>query len=270
MNNERYLRVSHEEAEHAHDDVGEEDVEHQQQQQFAWRPGTSAQLKFKSLAQDDEDDEDDEHEDDDLDQTTPVGEHVPIKSLASSHHGSNHGVSGASLSFDLDDDNDDLQRYQLDFSDNSMDRNLRDSTSLEASMARGQISLALLHKAYRQTQLETRRKRVDQLLSVTNESEKLWINACAWCDIYDRGLWVLLLVTGLWLGITTFLKQRLWTMLGVCFFASRLSAKPSYWYFKGRHIARKKKVTMQIYQEVNQLGSTELTPSKNGDKAEIV
>ena len=157
---------------------------------------------------------------------------------------------------------DDLSRYQLDFSDTSMARNLRESSSLEESMTHGRISLALLQEAYRQTQVETRRQRVEQLLSVTRESEKLWITVSSWCDIYDRGLGLLVLFTGLWLCLATLLKQRIWTLLGILFFLLRVSAKPLYWYVRGRHLARRWKLNMQIYEQVNQLG-LELTPNKS-------
>ena len=153
------------------------------------------------------------------------------KSSSSSHHGS-EGF--------LDDDMDDLSRYQLDFSDTSMARNSRESSSLEESMTHGRISLALLQEAFRQTQVETRCQRAEQLLSaVTRESEKLWITVSSWCDIYDRGLGLLVLFTGLWLCLATLLKQQIWTLLGILFFLLCVSAKPLYWYVRGRHLARR-------------------------------
>jgi hypothetical protein len=265
MNNERYLRVSHDEQadfelEHGHaalpdDEI--EDSEHHKQFSSTWRNQRNQHNHFHPVAQQDEADEEDQGEQGlglGRDPPNACATQIRVKSSpASSHHGS-EGF--------LDDDMDDLSRYQLDFSDTSMARNLRESTSLEESVARGQINLALLQQAYHQTQLETRRKRVDQLLSVTTESEKLWISISSWCDIYDRGLCLLIVLTGMWLSLTTLLKQPLWTTLGVLFFVMRLAAKPLYWYLQGRHIARKRKVTMQIYEEVNQLGM-ELTPNKN-------
>lgn len=258
MNNERYLRVSREEQvdfdlehEHGHaasldDDM--EDSDHRNQFSSTWRNQHNNRFHAVALQDDEADDEQSR------DAAAKSGAtQIRVKSSPAS---SQHGSEGF-----LDDDMDDLSRYQLDFSDTTMARNLRESTSLEESLAGGHITFALLRQAYHQTQLETRRKRVDQLLSVTTESERIWISILSWCDIYDRGLCMLILLTGMWLSLTTLLQQPLWTVLGVLFFVVRLSAKPLYWYVQGRHIARKRKVTMQIYEEVNQLGM-ELTPNK--------
>ena len=254
MINERYFRVSGEEQAGRDDDARGQDEhdEHSSMHKFSpWR-----KQRFQSLPQEECEEKDSgEREDHDEERGIVQAEAsgptmAQAKSPASSHHGS-EGF--------FDDDMDDLSRYQLDFSDTSMARNLRESSSLEESVAQGRISVALLQQAFRQTQVETRRQRVDQLLSVTRESEKIWITVSSWCDIYDRGLGLLVLITGLWLCIATLLKQPLWTLLGVLFFLLRISAKPLYWYVRGRHLARRWKLNMQIYEEVNQRGM-ELTP----------
>ena len=257
MNNERYLRISREEQvdfeldhEHVHSATPDDDLDdddHRTQFSSPWR--NQHNKRFHPVAQQDE-------ADDEQGRDAPTSGATQIR-VKSSPASSQHGSEGF-----LDDDMDDLSRYQLDFSDTTMARNLRESTSLEESLAGGHINLALLLQAYHQTQLETRRKRVDQLLSVTTESDRIWISISSWCDIYDRGLCLLILLTALWLSLTTLLRQPLWTAMGVFFFVARLAAKPLYWYVQGRHIARKRKVTMQIYEEVNQLGM-ELTPNKS-------
>ena len=260
MQNERYHRVSRDGQARRVDDIGkDEDYEDSKMHQFSpWR-----KQQFHSLPQDEEgndnsdnSDLDDHHQDAGIVQTDSSNvTMMHEKSPASSNHGS-EGF--------FDDDMDDVSRYQLDFSDTFMARNLRESISLEESVAQGHISLAFLQQAYRQTQLETRRHRVDQLLSVTRESEKLWITLSSWCDIYDRGLGLLVLITGLWLCLASLLKQRLWTILALLFFLLRISAKPLYWYVRGRHLARRRKLNMQLYEQVNQQGM-ELTPNKSAD-----
>lgn len=257
MQNERYVRVARDDQAGRADEMGkQEEYEDSSTHQFSpWR-----KQQFQSLPQDDEENNNSDHEEQNDDagiiQTeSSSNAMMHEKSPASSHHGS-EGF--------FDDDMDDVSRYQLDFSDTSMARNLRESTSLEESVAQGHISLALLQQAYRQTQLETRRHRVDQLLSVTREKERIWITVSSWCDIYDRGLGLLFLITGFWLCLATLLKQRVWTLLGVLFFLLRISAKPLYWYVRGRHLARRRKLNMQLYEQVNQLGM-ELTPNKIAD-----
>jgi hypothetical protein len=167
MNNERYLRISREEQvdfeldhEHVHSATPDDDLDdddHRTQFSSPWR--NQHNKRFHPVAQQDE-------ADDEQGRDAPTSGATQIR-VKSSPASSQHGSEGF-----LDDDMDDLSRYQLDFSDTTMARNLRESTSLEESLAGGHINLALLLQAYHQTQLETRRKRVDQLLSVTTESEK--------------------------------------------------------------------------------------------------
>jgi hypothetical protein len=270
MNNERYLRVSRDEQQE-HEDASSGEQQQQQHgdiasaaaavvedtMQFAWaNPKTSvppSRRKFQRLPTD----EVGNGEDDEDDMTSPTS-NVPSASTSPtkmrSPSGSQHG--GRQPSFDLYDDLDtDLQRYQLDFSDNSMDRKLRESTYLSESLERGHVSLSLLYTAYTQTQVETRRQRVEQLLSVTTERERLWINICSWCDIYDRGLFVLILTTLLWVSISSLLLHHsASTIIGIVFFIGRILTKPLYWYVWGRHVARKRKLTMEVYEQLNQRG----------------
>lgn len=242
MNNERYLPVNNDEREeHAADT---EDLS------FTWRP----KPKFKPLAQEEVlEDESDEIDDDD--RTTPTDNRETPLSRTNS---------------EVWDEEEDLQRYQLDFSNTSMEQRLRASTTLDDSIQQGQITIRMLYKVFCETQAETRRLRLEKLLSASTDRDKFWINLYSWCDIYDRGAMLLVSITGLWLLIATLLHQIVWSVLAVLFFCARISAKPIYWYMWGRHIARKRKVTIEIYEELNQMG-TEATANNTADSTvEIV
>eukprot|EP00545_Synedropsis_sp_CCMP1620_P001226 CAMPEP_0119007536 /NCGR_PEP_ID=MMETSP1176-20130426/3074_1 /TAXON_ID=265551 /ORGANISM="Synedropsis recta cf, Strain CCMP1620" /LENGTH=297 /DNA_ID=CAMNT_0006959705 /DNA_START=125 /DNA_END=1018 /DNA_ORIENTATION=+ len=270
MNNERYLRVSRDEQREQDEQESSNGVAAalEDDMKFAWAANPKSlpakRASFQRLPTED-DDEDDDVEDYEDDMTSPTS-NVPsasnsptkMRSPATSQH-------GRAPSFDLDDDLDmDLQRYQLDFSDNSMDRKLRESTYLSENLERGHVSLALLYTAYTQTQVETRRQRVEQLLSVTTERDRLWIKICSWCDIYDRGLWALIVTTTLWVSITSLLLHHgILTLFGIVFFLARITAKPLYWYVWGRQVARKRKVTMEIYEQLNQRGMEMGTSGNN-------
>jgi hypothetical protein len=274
MKNERYLRISHNKP--MGNANSNDDNQNSSIHQFSpWR-----MRQFQALSQDDDekchdtnkndiDDRDAVFDEEDHDPKPNSGlgesatkvsslETAPIvtpQSPASSHQGSEGFLD------DNDDDLEGLSRYQLDFSDTSLARNVRESLSLEDAVAQGHLSFALLRQAYTQTQEQTRQDRINQLLSATSESEKIWIAASSWCDLYDRGLGLLILMTALWLFLATLLQQHLLTLLGILFFLQRISAKPLYWYLRGRHLARRRKVNMQIYEHVNQLGM-ELTQNE--------
>jgi hypothetical protein len=227
---------------------------------------------FLPLGQDDDNDKEDDCDDDvDIEKQLntitqhPISEESNWKSPSISRHGSRSDFSIHSHheNFEDDDDDDDeedLSRYQWIISGpSSQERSWEDSISLEEELlVRGHIPWSLLRQAYVRTQAETRRKRVEQLLSATRTSERWMIAISSWCDIYDRGLGLLLILTGLWWAMGVLLHNHLWTVWGFFFLTLRLLTKPLYWYFRGRHLARRRKVVMQIYEEVNQL-SMELT-----------
>jgi hypothetical protein len=246
---------------------------------------------FLPLGQDDDNDDKDYYDDNvDIEKpqktiannTPNISEESTWKSPSISRHGSrsefsmNHNnntnhenILNKHEDVEDDEDDEDFSRYQWIISGPSFqERTWEDSISLEeALLVRGQIPWSLLHQAYVRTQAETRQKRVEQLLSTTRTSERWMISLSSWCDIYDRGLGLLLLLTALVWAMGMLFHQPTWTILGSIFLTLRLLTKPLYWYFRGRHLARRRKVVMQIYEEVNQL-SMELTayresPSNN-------
>jgi hypothetical protein len=175
---------------------------------------------------------------------------------------------------DEDDDEKDLKRYRLDFSDTAVERSLRVSTALEDSVERGQLSLDIILQTIRQTRQEVKRRRMEQLLSTNRDTERLWIQSKSYCDLYDQGCGVLAVTATVWIVVTVLLHKHVALVLGILFVLARLAAKPLYWYIWGRHVQRKRQVTMELFKErnhVNQSGielSTNTTPYKddaNGD-----
>lgn len=262
MNNERYHRVHADEHAHADDVNGNNDndnemVSDKERSKYVWGN------KFHMVNTTDDDDRNDGIDDIGDDD---IGGAMTFPTSPNGNGGEDFPrvlstTSSLASSFDLDDDEDgDLQKFKLDFSnDSNLDR-LRTSLEFE----RGKITIQLLIKAFKQTQEETRRKRVEKLLSLEDDRmQYAKITILSWCNIYDRGLILFILVMLIWfITASVVLRNILWTCLGVLFTMARLSFKPGYWYFYGRHEARKRKATMDLYDELNQVGM-ELQLSSN-------
>lgn len=251
MKNEQYSRIHGEEQE----EKGLDESDHKrnrsiQLKNISWMQ--PRKVAFQPLSQSEDGEESNDH---------PLSRTTPVISPNSSEHG-DHGRSSFS-DYDSDDE-EELQRYQLDFSDNSLQRKIRASNEFEDSFRRGKISLSLLRQAYEETRAESQRKYVEALLSVNTKSQRWYITIESYCDLYDRGIPVLLIGTATWLVLTILIfNWRVGTYLGYVWFFGRILAKPFYWYIQGRHVARKRKQTMEIYEEITQLGIELGTPSKD-------
>jgi len=52
-------------------------------------------------------------------------------------------------------------------------------------------------------------------------------------------------------------------LAGILFLLVRLSIRPAYWFFRGRHIARQQKTSLEIYDEINAIGVELKAEQKN-------
>jgi len=223
-----------------------------------WVPPKGSMSSFRSLSQDDN--ETSNSYDGGRENGEPNS--TSLSSSASSQH--SYGEEEENPEYEDSDDEEQLQRYKIDFSDNSLLRKIRASNEFEDAIKRGKVTISFLIQAYQQTRIESRRNRVEALLSVNTKAQRLYISIRSYFDLYDRGLPVLLVSAITWLLLTVFvLHWTLGTSLGVIFLIGRLSTKPFYWYIHGRHLARKRKQAMEIYEELNQMGMEfSATPNK--------
>mmetsp|Transcript_17292 Transcript_17292/g.25547 ORF Transcript_17292/g.25547 Transcript_17292/m.25547 type:complete len:297 (-) Transcript_17292:266-1156(-) len=258
MKNEQYSRIHSEE----HEEHSSYESDHAitgdiPLKKIAWMQ--SGKGTFQPLSQCEHDEDSNDHSYKKSRTSTPI----------ISPNSSEHGDLGRSSFSDYDsDDNEELQRYQLDFSDTSLQRKIRASNEFEDSFRRGKLSLSLLWQTYEETRAESKRKHVEALLSVNTKTQRWFITIESYCDLYDRGIPVLLLVTATWLILTILvLNWKAGTYIGCAWFFGRIIAKPFYWYIQGRYIARKRKQTMEIYKEITQIGIELGTPAKNKNTA---
>ena len=156
-------------------------------------------------------------------------------------------------SFDLDEE-DDLQRYNIDFSVRKEKSHLQMSGSLEESIEQRKLSFSLVWFAFLQTRDQTRQRRVERMLSVNNDIERAQVNFQSWCDLYDRGLFLLLPALLVWLIICNLLHKTWFAVGGLLFLVLRISLRPAYWFFRGRHVARRQQASLQMYDEINAIG----------------
>jgi hypothetical protein len=134
------------------------------------------------------------------------------------------------LSFDLEEEEDELQRYRLP---NPGSREIPKK-----------LTLTSLWQMYLDARVEGRRRRAEQLLE--NDSPLICISS--WCDLTDRGLFLFILLFVAWIVACVQNKSLL---VGGLFFAFRLFLRPAYWLIWGRRVEQKRQETMAIYDELN-------------------
>lgn len=135
------------------------------------------------------------------------------------------------LSFDLEEEEDELQRYRLP----------KPGSRREIPK---NITLPSLWQMYLDARLEGRRRRAEQLL----ENDSPFICLSSWCDLTDRGLFLYLL---LFVGWIVACVHHTSLLVGGLFFVLRLVLRPAYWFIWGRRIEQKRQETMAIYDELN-------------------
>lgn len=164
----------------------------------------------------------------------------PTSNLHHHHH----------LSFDLEEEESELQRYRLSRQVSSSSLSQGNATLSK------KITLTTMWQWYLDTRMEHRRKRAEQLLSMNEDSlvERMQVTFSSWTDLFDtRGLLLHLLLFIVWLIVCHVYPKKRGTivLVGILFFAARLAWRPCYWYTFGRRKEQKRQETMAIYDELN-------------------
>lgn len=243
---ERYRRVLEDNSiENFQDDL-EDDEDDEEVVNHAWRRGIADSASFHRVAtMDEEDDKDDDHA-------------VCTNALPLSHDQS------LSTSFDLDDDEAELGRYNLDFSEGTVERlrtQLSAASMLEGSLENGALTLSIVWEVFCKARDETRRRRMERMLSLNSDLERISLTITSYCDLTDRGMPIVILVLLVGVTLTRILLPNpwRWTLWGVLLFSIRVLWRPTYWYMWGRQVANKRKRTLEEYAESNAV-AMELVP----------
>jgi hypothetical protein len=134
------------------------------------------------------------------------------------------------LSFDLEEEEEELQRYRLP-----------DPGSKEIPK---KLTMASLWQMYLDARVEGRRRRAEQLL----ENDSPMICLSSWCDLTDRGLFLFIFLFVAW--IVACVQNTSFLTVGL-FFVLRPFLRPAYWLIRGRRIEQKRLETMAIYDQLN-------------------
>jgi hypothetical protein len=181
-------------------------------------------LHQEALHNDSSDEEEDDNDDDD-------DYHIRIeKSNDSDDKTAPTSNIHRHLSFDLEDEEDELQRYRLP-----------NPGSREVPK---KLTVASLWQMYLDARVEGRRRRAEQLL----EHDSPMICLSSWCDLTDRGLFLFVCLLVAWI-IACFYNTSF--LVGGLFFALRLFLRPAYWLIWGRRMEQKRQETMAIYDQLN-------------------
>jgi hypothetical protein len=242
---ERYRRVLEDSTiDHFQDDQ-EEDEDDKEMVNRAWRRGIAESASFHRVATMDEDDDEDDQ-----------AEHT--NALPPLHEQS------LSASFDLDDDDAELGRYNLDFTEGTVERlrtQLSAVSTLEGSLENGALTLSTIWEVFCKARDETRRRRMERMLSLNSDVERLSLTITSYCDLTDRGMPIVIIVllVGVTLARILLPNPWRWTLWGFLLFSIRVLWRPTYWYVWGRQVASKRKRTLEKYAESN-IVTMELVP----------
>lgn len=185
-------------------------------------------------------------------------------------------ASFSSASFDLEDEDDaELGRYNLDFTEGTVERlraELSAGSTLEEQLEKGRLTLGIVWDVYRKARDETRRRRMERRLSLNSDWERVSVTAISYCDLTDRGMPVVILMLLIWIAISLIALSNplTWTMLGVSLFAVRVLSRLVYWYVWGRHVQRKRKLTLEKYAESNGMAIEMIPDFAVKEKTEFV
>lgn len=150
------------------------------------------------------------------------------------------------LSFDLEEEESDLQRYRLSPSISSVSQN--------TSILSKKMTFATLWQAYLDKRLESKRKRAEILLSMNEDSwrEQLLLAVSPYSDLFDtRGLVCHVLILTLWICLCHVTKNNKLIIIGIVCILLRLTWRLLYWYAYGKRIEQRRQETMAIYDQLN-------------------
>jgi hypothetical protein len=172
--------------------------------------------------------------------------------------------SFSSASLDMEDEDAELDRYNLDFTEGTVERlraELSAGSTLEERLEKGRLTLGIMWEVYCKARDETRRRRMERLLSLNSDWERFLVTVISYCDLTDRGMPVVMIMLAVWIAISVLVLSNpwTWTLLGILLFAVRVLLRLIYWYLWGRHVQRKRKLTLEKYAESNGL-AMEMVP----------
>ena len=175
-----------------------------------------------------------------------------------------HDASFTMTSFDLDDEDAELGRYNLDFTEGTVERirtQLSAGSTLDERMEEGRLSLSILWEVFCKARVETKRKRMERMLSLNSDLERFSLTVSSYCDLTDRGMPVLILILMAFNAMAFILLENpwKWIMVGALMFSVRVFWRAAYWYLWGRQLAKKRKRTLEKYAETNSL-ALEMVP----------
>jgi len=175
-----------------------------------------------------------------------------------------HDASFTMTSFDLDDEDAELGRYNLDFTEGTVERirtQLSAGSTLDERMEEGRLSLSIVWEVFCKARLETKRKRMERMLSLNSDLERFSLTVSSYCDLTDRGMPVLILILMAFNAMAFILLENpwKWIMWGALMFSVRVLWRAAYWYIWGRQLAKKRKRTLEKYAESNSL-ALEMVP----------
>jgi hypothetical protein len=161
-------------------------------------------------------------------------------------------VRASSFTFDDEDDEDEenLKRYNLDFSidaDRAKLTNSPNGTTSSHSSAQQNCSSFLQFLWYSfQSQRQQARQRRAQLLLQQSERDlrqSVWIFISTYCDATDRGIILVASLIFLWIVLLLSVSdgdfRRHWFVMGFLLFAVRLGARPLWGYFSRQRQRRR-------------------------------
>jgi len=175
-----------------------------------------------------------------------------------------HDASFTMTSFDLDDEDAELGRYNLDFTEGTVERirtQLSAGSTLDERMEEGRLSLSIVWEVFCKARVETKRKRMERMLSLNSDLERFSLTVSSYCDLTDRGMPVLILILMAFNAMAFILLENpwKWIMWGALMFSVRVLWRAAYWYIWGRQLAKKRKRTLEKYAESNSL-ALEMVP----------
>jgi len=175
-----------------------------------------------------------------------------------------HDASFTMTSFDLDDEDAELGRYNLDFTEGTVERirtQLSAGSTLDERMEEGRLSLSIVWEVFCKARVETKRKRMERMLSLNSDLERFSLTVSSYCDLTDRGMPVLILILMAFNAMAFILLENpwKWIMWGALMFSVRVLWRAAYWYIWGRQLAKKRKRTLEKYAETNSL-ALEMVP----------
>lgn len=184
----------------------------------------------------------------------------PTSNLRQEHH----------LSFDLEEEESELQRYRLSPSTSSGVSQSNGSGNLLSK----KLTFSTLWQAYLDKRLEHRRRRAEVLLAMNEDSlrERLFLTLSTWTDLFDtRGVFCHFAVILLWIVACHIFQNKHLVVLGILSILIRLLWRPLWWYAWGRRLEQRKQETMAIYDQLNGITSwNNHAPEEEIQESEIV